>query len=110
MYNNNRGWGGARRGGSSETRSRSSDTFVIFRIMSIMLNLLLFNINSLADLGPVSLYGLYPVFTNSPEWIDLIERLFYSRASVCDWIITVCCVHFVTLRHFDLSPLALIPY
>ena len=58
---------GARRGGHSETRSRSDNTFLIFRIMSIMLNLLLCNINSLADLGPVTLYGLCPVFTNSPE-------------------------------------------
>jgi len=40
-------------GGSSETRSRSSDTFVILRIMSIMLNLLLCNINDLPDLSPV---------------------------------------------------------
>ena len=68
MYNNNRGRGGGQTGGAlGKSRSRSSDTFVIFRIMSIMLNLLLCNINSLADLGPVSLYGLYPVFTNSPE-------------------------------------------
>ena len=58
---------GARRGGSQRNRSRSGDTFLIFRIMSIMLNLLLCIINSLADLSPVIIYGLYPVLTNSPK-------------------------------------------
>ena len=58
---------GARRGGSRRNRSRSGDTFLICRIMSIMLNLLLCNIKDLADLGPVMLHGLYPVFTNSPK-------------------------------------------
>ena len=53
-------------GGHSKNRSRSSNTFPILRIMSIMLNLLLCNINDLPDLGPVLLYSLGPVFPNSP--------------------------------------------
>ena len=44
---------GARRGGHSEAKARLSDTFLICPIMSIMLNLLLCNINNLPDLGPV---------------------------------------------------------
>ena len=68
MYNNNRGRGGGQTGGVlGKTRSRSGDTFLIFRIMSIMLNLLLCNNKGLADLGPVMLHGLSPVFTNSPK-------------------------------------------
>ena len=101
------GWG-PDGGGSSETKSRLSDTFVIFRIMSIMLNLLLCNINDLPDLSPVYLYGLYPVFTNSPEWIDLIEHLFYSRASVCDRGVNVCCVQFCDVTSFCDYALALV--
>ncbi len=60
---------GVGRGGLGKTRSRFSDTFLVFRRMSIMLNLLSFNNKSLADLGPVSLRGLYPVSTNSPEYL-----------------------------------------
>ena len=93
------GWG-SDGGGSSETKSRSSDTFVIFRIMSIMLNLLLCNINSLPDLGPVQLYSLSPVCTKSSKYLAKLNSLVYPRAPVCDRGVNVCCVQFVTLRHF----------